>query len=84
MADLGVEFTANGNFAFIGPAGMSTEARDAPASAIAEVISTEGMKSNSMISKAFGGATIIAGDELQALVSGDYEAARKLLQATSE
>ncbi|MDJ0825758.1 MAG: tripartite tricarboxylate transporter substrate-binding protein [Rhodobacter sp.] len=84
LADLGVDFNADGYFLFIGPAGMPEDARDALAAAIAEAVSTEGMKSNGVIAKAFGGPAVIMGDELSALVAGDYEAAGALLQAASE
>lgn len=84
FADLGVPFSADGYFLFIGPDGMPTEARDALAAAIGDVIATEGMKSNAMITKAFGGTAIIAGDAAQALVEADYEAAGKLIEAASE
>ena len=45
FADLGVPYSADGYFLFIGPKGMPTDARDAIAAAIGEVISTDGMKS---------------------------------------
>lgn len=84
MAELGVPFTADGYFLFIGPAGMPTEARDALAGAIGDAISTDGMKSNAMINKAFGGPAIIAGDDAQALVAADFASADDLMQAASE
>lgn len=84
MADLGVDYTADGYFLFIAPAGMPTEARDAIAAAISEAVTTDGMKSNAMISKAFGGPTVIVGDEAQALISGNYDSAGALLDAASE
>lgn len=84
MADLGVAFNADGYFVFIGPAGMPTEARDALASAIGTAISTEGMKSNAMITRVFGGPAVIAGDALQTLLRDDFDAAGKLLAAASE
>ncbi len=84
MADLGVPFNADGAFVFIGPAGMPQDARDALSAAIADVVSTEGMKSNAMISKAFGAPLIVAGDDLQNLLSADYKAAGDLLAAASE
>ena len=84
LADLGVEFNSDGYFAFIGPAGMPAEARDALAAAIGEVISSEGSKSNALLKKAFGGPTIFAGDTLQAMVQAEYDAAGKLLTAASE
>lgn len=84
MADLDVPFTADGYFLFIGPKGMPTEARDALAAAIGEAVTTDGMKSNGMITKAFGGPTVIAGDAAQALVEADYVAAGELIKAASE
>lgn len=84
MADLGVPFSADGYFLFIGPKGMPTEARDALAAAIGDAVSTDGMKSNAMITKAFGGAAVIAGDEAQALVEADFAAAGELMAAASE
>lgn len=84
LADLGVEFNSDGYFAFIGPAGMPAEARDALAAAIGDVISSEGSKSNALLKKAFGGPTIFAGDTLQAMVQAEYDAAGKLLTAASE
>lgn len=84
LADLGVPFDADGYFLMIGPGGMPTEARDALAAAIGEVITTDGMKSNGMINKAFGGAAVIAGDDAQALLEGSFAAAGQLLEAASE
>lgn len=84
LADLGVAYNADGYFAFIGPAGMPTEARDALAAAIGEVISTEGNKSNGLLKKAFGGPTIIAGDKMQAMAEADFDAAGKLLEEASD
>jgi hypothetical protein len=63
---------------------MPTEARDALAAAIGDAVTTDGMKSNAMISKAFGGASVIAGDEAQALVEADFAAAGELMAAASE
>lgn len=84
LADLGVAHNADGYFAFIGPKGMPTEAREALAAAIGEAITTDGTKSNGMIKKAFGGPVVIAGDELQTLVAMDFEAAGALLAAAAE
>ncbi|MEP0155730.1 tripartite tricarboxylate transporter substrate-binding protein [Pseudophaeobacter sp.] len=84
FGDLGVQFSADGYFLIIGPGGMPAEARDALAAAIVEVISTDGMKSNGMITKAFGGPAVIAGDDAQALIESDFEAAGALLKAASE
>jgi tripartite-type tricarboxylate transporter receptor subunit TctC len=84
MADLGVEFVADGYFLFIGPAGMPAEARTALADAIEGVASDAGTKAGGIIAKAFGGPSIIKGDALDALIASDYEAASALLEAASE
>ncbi len=84
MSDIGVEFTADGYFLFIGPAGMPEDARTAIADAIAEVASDENSKAGGIIQKAFGGASVFKGAELDALIAGDYEAAGALLDAASE
>jgi len=84
LADLGVGFNADGYFVLIGPAGMPEDARDALAAAIGSVVSGEGMKSNGMITKAFGGPALIAGDTLQALLEDGYDSAGDLLEAASE
>ncbi len=84
FADLGVAFNSDGYFLIIGPGGMPTEARDALAKAIGEVISTDGTKSNELISKAFGGAAVIARADAQALIEDGFDAAGALLKAVSE
>ncbi len=84
LSDLGVEFNADGYFLFIGPQGMPAEARDTLASAIAEVVMDETTKAGEVIRNAFGGPSVITGDELDALVKGDFEAAGALLAAASE
>ena len=84
FADLGVDFVADGQFVFIGPAGMPAEARDAMAAAIADIVSSPDTGAGALIARAFGGPTVIAGDDLQAALAADFEAAGALLAAASE
>ncbi|MCX2720838.1 Bug family tripartite tricarboxylate transporter substrate binding protein [Roseibium salinum] len=84
LADLGVEFHADGYFAFIGPAGMPDEARNAIAAAIETVVTQEGGKANLMISNAFDKPIVITGDELSELIAAEYEQAGELLEAASK
>ena len=77
-------YDSDGYFAFIGPKGMPAEARDAIAAAISDAISTEGTKVNGLLNKAFGGPTVIAGEELQALIESGFVAAGALMKAASE
>lgn len=82
MADLGVEFVADGYFLFIGPSGMPDEARAALASAIDGVVSDSGTKAGELIQNAFGGPSVITGADLDALIASDFSAAGELLAAT--
>lgn len=84
FGDLGVEFTADGYFVFVGPAGMPDDAREALSQAIIAVVSDEGTKAGGLINKAFGGETTISGDDLTKLMASDYANAETLLVAASE
>ena len=84
MSDFGLEYTADGYFLFIGPAGMPDDARAALADAISSAVSSEGTKSNAMITKSFGGPAVVTGAELDALVQDGFKSAGALLQEASE
>ncbi len=84
FADLGVEYSADGYFVFIGPAGMPDEARDALSKAIVEIVSDESTKAGGLIKKAFGGVSVISGDDLTKLLADDYANAGALMDAASE
>ncbi|MEM6462226.1 MAG: tripartite tricarboxylate transporter substrate-binding protein [Pseudomonadota bacterium] len=84
LADLGVEFNSDGHFVFVAPAGMPAEARDAIAAAIAEIVSDENSKAGGLIKNAFGGSSVVTGEELTVLLSQSYQDAGKLLDAASE
>jgi tripartite-type tricarboxylate transporter receptor subunit TctC len=79
FADLGVSFSADGYFVFVGPAGMDPAARDAITAAIVEAVNSG--KAAGMIGKAFGGAVTIQGAELDALMQADFDAAGALMEA---
>ena len=84
LADLGVNYNADGYFVFVGPAGMSDDARNALSTAIASVASDESSKAGGVIKKAFGGAATISGAELDALLADGYNGAGELLKIASE
>ena len=84
FADLGVEFSADGYFMFMGPAGMPDDARAALANAIKDVVENPETKAGGLIKKAFGGASVIMGGDLDAMVASDYASAGDLLKAASE
>jgi len=84
MKEIGVDYTADGYFLIAGPAGMPAEARDAIALAIGEIVTDSSTKANGIITKAFGGPAVIAGAELDALVTNGSKADAELLKAVSE
>jgi tripartite-type tricarboxylate transporter receptor subunit TctC len=84
FGDLGVEFSADGYFVFIGPAGMPDDARAALSNAISSVVSDDSTKAGGLIKKAFGGPAAISGDALTQLLANDYASAGALLDAASE
>ncbi|MEL6103091.1 MAG: tripartite tricarboxylate transporter substrate-binding protein [Pseudomonadota bacterium] len=79
MADYGVEFSADGYFVFVAPAGLPDNARAALSEALADASGTG--KAGGMISKAFGGTINIMGDELDALLQADFDGAGNLMAA---
>ncbi len=84
LPDLGVPFHAGGEFVFLAPAGLDPAAREAIAMAIAEIVQDEGNPAGEMISRAFGGSTVILGDDLTAHLQAQYDQAGELLAAASE
>jgi tripartite-type tricarboxylate transporter receptor subunit TctC len=84
FADLGMTYDSDGYFMFAGPGGMDPAARDAMATAIAEIVSDEGTKPGGLIKKAFGGPSIIQGADLDALVQKGFDESEALINAASE
>ncbi len=84
LATLGVEFDSDGQFLFVGPAGMPQDAIDTMAKAIAETISDAESKPGGLIKKAFGGPVIIQGAELDAQLEAGFQSSEALLKAASE
>lgn len=79
FADLGVNFNSDGHFVLVAPAGLPDDARKALSEAIA-ASATSG-KPSGLLTKAFGGATIIMGDELDSLVQDGYDSSSALIEA---
>ena len=84
LADLGVEFNADGHFVFIGPAGMPDDARNAMSNAIGTVVQDGETKAGSLINAGFGGPVVISGAELTQMLQHDYDSAGALLAAASK
>lgn len=84
LEELGVLYNADGYLIFTAPAGLPNEARDALASAIADIVSESSSKANDFINKGFGGPVVIMGGELVDLLAADEAASAALLEAVSE
>ena len=81
LEEVGVKFNADGYFVLVGPAGLPDDARSALTDVIVEAISDESSKAGGIIKKAFGGATVIKGAELDALVQAGFDDAGTLMKA---
>lgn len=79
FGDLGMRFAADGYFTFVAPGGMDPAAREAITAAIVEA--TTSGKAAGMITKAFGGAINIQGEELDALLQAEFDSAGALMEA---
>lgn len=84
LSDLGVAFDSDGYFMFAGPAGMPDDARTALSDAIAAIASDPETKAGGLIKRAFGGASIIKGAELDALTAKGFSESETLIKAASE
>ncbi len=83
LKDFGVNFPNDTMFMIAGPGGMDPAAREAIASAIADVLKAEGSKAGGFINKAFGGVDLRTGDELDTLIQKAYDDAGSLISASS-
>jgi len=84
LKDLGLEFNSDGYFMFIGPAGVPENARKAISDAIAEIVTDPSTKAGGFVNKAFGGAAVLKGTELDQFMAGQVKSAKALLKAASE
>lgn len=84
IAEFDVNYDANAFFMFAGPGGMPAEAREALAAAIAGVVSDESTKAGALIKRAFGGALIVQGAELDAMVQNGFDESATLLETVSQ
>jgi len=85
LRDYGIDYYLGFQFLLAGPKGMSTDARDAIAKAIAEVLSNPESKTRKFVEKQYPpGPVLISGDALTARLKATYEANKRLLEAVSK
>ncbi|MEM7379094.1 MAG: tripartite tricarboxylate transporter substrate-binding protein [Pseudomonadota bacterium] len=82
LAQLGVDFNADGYFLFIGPAGMPADAAGAISAAIAGIAQDADSKAGGFIAKAFGGAVVLQGEPLMQFMADGVADSEALLAAT--
>lgn len=84
LNDLGVGFNSDGHFVFVAPAGLDETARTALTDAILDVLNDQDSQVTQLITRAFGGPSIITGDDLDAHMQQGFDDAGALIQAASE
>lgn len=85
LRDHGIDLSLGFQFLLAGPKGMSAEARDAIAKAIAEVLSNPESKTAKFVAKQYPpGALLIAGDALTARLKKNYAANKRLLEMVAK
>lgn len=84
IVDLGSKYYLDGYFMFLAPGNMDPAARVAIGAAIADVLNDPETDAAKLVTKGFGGPTVITGAELDALMATAVEESQGLLQAVSE
>ncbi len=85
LRDYGIDYSFGFQFMLAGPKGMSTEARDTIAKAIAEVVLDPTSKTHKFVVKQYPpGPVVVAGDALAAQLAATLKANRRLLEAVSK
>lgn len=84
LKDLGVDFTADGYFLFIAPAGIPEVARHTLAKAISDAVGDEKSQVGAFVRKAFGGPAVLSGSALDDLMGTYLQQDSALLQAASQ
>ncbi|UWR23351.1 tripartite tricarboxylate transporter substrate binding protein [Sulfitobacter sp. S190] len=81
LAQLGVPYNADGYFVVIAPAGLSRDARAALTDAVSSVVGDPQTAVGGLIVKTFGGAALLDGARLEALIRNGYDTATPLMQS---
>ncbi len=84
LKDFGVDFPSDGYFMFLAPAGLPNGARKVISDAIEEIVMDASTKAGGFLNKAFGGAVIIKGKDLDQYLANEFEASKVLLKKASE
>jgi len=83
ITDLGSSFLMEGHFLFVAPGNMDPAARSAIANAIANALNDPETKAAGFVNRAFGGPSIVAGSDLDALIAAQTKDSIALLADVS-
>jgi tripartite-type tricarboxylate transporter receptor subunit TctC len=83
ITDLGSDFNLDGYFMFIAPGNMAPDVRKALGDAIRDVLTDSSTEAYGFAQKAFGGASVLTGEELDAYMADSVDASKKLIKAVS-
>jgi len=85
LKDYGMDMALGFQFMLMGPKGMDTEARDAIAKAVGEILSDPNSKTAKFVAKQYPpGALLISGDDLKAHLAKNLEANKALLKVLAK
>jgi tripartite-type tricarboxylate transporter receptor subunit TctC len=83
IADLGGEFDLDGYFMFIAPGNMAPDVRKALGDAIRDILTDSSTEAYAFAQNAFGGASVLTGEELDAYMVNSVEQSKQLIKAVS-
>ncbi|MCA2012263.1 tripartite tricarboxylate transporter substrate-binding protein [Pararhodobacter sp. CCB-MM2] len=81
IRDLGSNFYLDGYFMFVAPAGIPDDARAALAGAIASVVQNPETEAGALITRSFGGASVLTGADLDAYLQRAVEDSAALIDS---
>ncbi|NVO26736.1 tripartite tricarboxylate transporter substrate-binding protein [Donghicola sp. C2-DW-16] len=84
ITELGSDYLLDGYFMFIAPGGLAPEAREALGAAIREVAEDSSTDANGLLTKAFGGAAVRTGEDLDGYMAQANADAAELIKAVAE
>ena len=79
LSAYGVPFTLDGYFLFVAPAGLPDEARAAISGAISEVLNDPTSRSNELVTRGFGGPSVLVGEDLDSFLARNWSESEDMI-----
>ncbi|MAM62217.1 tripartite tricarboxylate transporter substrate-binding protein [Maritimibacter sp. UBA3975] len=83
ITELGSDYLLDGYFMFIAPGDLDPDAREALGNAIRAVANDSSTDANAMLTKAFGGAAVVTGEDLDIFMEHSVKDAAALIEAVN-